>query len=69
MMKSPVLYDALAGFLLIARQGMSTWLMQSMSNSASAILQQDYADEIVKQDFLKICQENAKLESVIVVTR
>ena len=43
-------------------------MMQSMSNSGSYKMQQEYADEIMKQQILKICQENAKMESVIALT-
>ena len=49
MMRSPVLHDALASVISIPRQGMSTWMMQYMSNSASAKIQQVYADEIMTQ--------------------
>ena len=34
------------------RQGMSTWMMQSMLTSASTEMQQQYADEIMKQQIL-----------------
>ena len=39
-----------------------------MLNSASTEMQQQYMDEIMKQSILRICQENAKLESAIVHT-
>ena len=32
----------------VTGQCMLTWMMQSMSNSASAEMQQQYADEIMK---------------------
>ena len=41
---------------------------QSTSNMASAEMQQQYADEIMLQQILKICHENAKMESAIVLT-
>ena len=49
-------------------QGMLTWMMESILNSASAEIQQQYADEIMKHQLLKIHQENAKMESAIVLT-
>ena len=48
-------------------QGMLTWMMQSMLTSASAEMQQQYANEIMKQKILKIRQENAKMESTIIL--
>ena len=47
---------------------MLTWMMQSMSNLASAEMEQQYADEIMKQQILTIHQEDAKLESTVVLT-
>ena len=63
IMKSPHMH-ALASFLSITGQGMSTWMVQSMS---SAQMQQQYVAEIMSC-ILKICQENAKMESTIVHT-
>ena len=40
---SPALQEALAGFLSIAGQGMSAWMMQSMSNSTSHKIKNEYA--------------------------
>ena len=67
MTKSPGLHDGVAGFLSIGRLGMLTWMIQSMSNLASAEMQQQYVDEIMKQQILKIHQEKANMESAIVV--
>ena len=53
---------------LLAGQGMSTWMIQSMSTLASAEMQQQYANEIMKQQILKIHQENKKIESTIELT-
>ena len=50
---SPVLQEALAGFLSITGQGMSAWMMQSMSNSTRDKIKKD-ADERMKQQILKI---------------
>ena len=47
---------------------MLTWMMQSMLTSASAEMQQQYANEIMKQQILEIHQENAKMESTIILT-
>ena len=59
--KSPALQEALAGFLSISGQGMSAWMMQSMSNSASEEIKKEYAIEMMKQQILKIHHNNAKL--------
>ena len=63
---SPCLHDMRASFMSITGQGLSAWMMQSMSNSASAEKQQQYADKIMKQQMLKIHQQNAIMESAIV---
>ena len=58
---SPALQEALAGFLSITGQGMSIWMMQSMSNSTSDEIKKEYANEMMKQQILKICHNNAKM--------
>ena len=54
----PVLQEGLVGFLSITGQGMSAWMMQSMSNSTSDKIKKEYANEMMKQQILKICQDN-----------
>ena len=61
MKNSPPLQEALAGFLSIAGQGMSAWMMQSMSNSTSDKINNEYANEMMKQQILKIHHDNAKM--------
>ena len=58
---SPALQEALAGFLSIASQGMSAWMMQSMSNFTSDGIKKEYGNEMMKQQILKICHDNAKM--------
>ena len=58
---SPTLQEALAGFLSITGQGMSAWIMQSMSNSTTDEIKKEYANEMMKQQILKICHDNAKM--------
>ena len=47
---------------------MLTWMMQSMSTLASTEMQQQYANEIMKQQILKTRQENTKMGSTIILT-
>ena len=61
MKNLPALQEALAGFLSIAGQGMSAWMMQSMSNFTSDEIKKEYGNEMMKQQILKICHDNAKL--------
>ena len=61
MKTSPALQEALAGFLSIAGQGISAWMMQSMSNSTSDKIKKEYANEMMKQQILKIHHDNAKM--------
>ena len=58
MKNSPAL---LAGFLSITGQRMSAWMMQSMSNSTSDKVKKEYANEMMKQQILKICHDHAKM--------
>ena len=58
---SPALQEALVGFLSITGQGMSAWMMQSMSNSTSDEIKKEYANETMKQQILKIHHNNAKM--------
>ena len=58
---SPALQEALVGFLSITGQGMSAWMMQSMSNSTSDKIKKEYANEMMKQQTLKICHNNVKM--------
>ena len=58
---SPALQEALVGFLSITGQGMSAWMMQSMSNSTSDEIKKEYANEMMKQQILKIHHDNAKM--------
>ena len=58
---SPALQEALEGFLSIAGQGMSAWMMQSMSNFTSDKIKKDYANEMMKQQILKIHHNNVKM--------
>ena len=58
---SPALQEALAGFLSIAGQGISAWMMQSMSNSTSDEIKKEYANEMMKQQILKIHCNIAKM--------
>ena len=58
---SPALQEALAGFLSIAGQGMLAWMMQSMSNFTSDEMKKEYANELMKQQILMICHDNAKM--------
>ena len=58
---SPALQEALVEFLSITGQGMSAWMMQSMSNSSSDEIKKEYANEMMKQQILKICHDNAKM--------
>ena len=48
---------------------MSTWMMQSMLNYTSVKMQQEDTDEVLKQQSLKICEENACMELIIVATK
>ena len=57
---SPAMQEALAGFLSITGQGMSAWMMQSMSNASSDEIK-EHANEIMKQQILKIHHDNAKM--------
>ena len=66
MNNSPCLHYMHASFMTITGQGMSAWMMQSMSNSVSTEMQQQYAGKIMKQQMLKIHQQNATMESAIV---
>ena len=61
MKNSPTLQEALAGFLSIAGQGMSAWIMQSMSNFTTDEIKKEYGNEMTKQQILKICHDNAKM--------
>ena len=61
MKNSPALQEALAGFLSIIGQGMSAWMMQSMSNSAIDEIKKEYANEMMKQQILNIHHNNAKM--------
>ena len=54
MKNSLALQEALVGFLSIAGQVMSPWIMQSMSNSTSDEIKKEYANEMMKQQILKI---------------
>ena len=58
---SPALQEVFVGFLSIAGQGMSAWMMQSMSNSTSDKIKKEYANEMMKQQILKIHHNNAKM--------
>ena len=58
--KTQGLHNELVSFLSIARQDMLTWMMQSMSTSRSTEMQQQYANEIMKQQILKICLEKCQ---------
>ena len=58
---SLALQEALAGFFSITGQGMSAWMMQSMSNSTSDEIKKEYANEMMKQQILKICHDNVKM--------
>ena len=58
---SHALQEALAGFLSITGQGMSAWMMQSLSSSTSDEINKEYANEMMKQQILKICHGNAKI--------
>ena len=58
---SPALQEALVEFLSIAGQGMSAWMIQSMSNSTSDEIKKEYANEMMKQQILKIHHDNAKM--------
>ena len=49
------------GFLSITGQGMSAWMMQSMLNSTSDKIKKEYTNEMMKQQILKICHDNAKM--------
>ena len=69
MKNSPALQEALAGFLSITGQGMSAWVMQSMSNSTSDKIKKEYANEMMKQQILKIHHDNAKLMKELTETK
>ena len=56
-----MLQEALVGFLSIAGQGMSAWMIQSLSNSTSDKIKKEYANEMMKQQILKICHDNVKM--------
>ena len=58
---SPAMQEALVRFLSTAGQGMSTWMMHSMSNSTSDKIRKEYANEMMKQQILKICHDNVKM--------
>ena len=58
---SPALQEELAGFLSITGQGMSACMVQSMSNSTSDEIKKEYANEMMKQQILKICHDNVKM--------
>ena len=58
---SPALQEALAAFLSITGQGMSAWMMQSMSNSTSNKIKKEYANEMMKQQILNIHHDNVKM--------
>ena len=58
---SPALQEAPAGFLSIDGQGMSAWMMQSMSNSTSDEIKKEYANDMMKQQILKIHHDNVKM--------
>ena len=69
MKTSRALQEALAGFLSIAGQGISAWMMQSMSNSTSDKMKKEYANEIMKQQILKIHHDNAKMMKELTETK
>ena len=69
MKNSPALQEALLGFLAIAGQGMSAWMMQSMSNSTSDKIKKEYANEMTKQQILKINHDNAKMMKELTETK
>ena len=66
---SLALQEALAGFLSITGQGMSAWMMQSMSNSTSDEIKKEYANEMMKQQILKICHDNVKMMKELTETK
>ena len=66
---SPALQEALAGFLSIAGQEMSAWMMQSMSNSTNDEIKKEYANEMIKQQILKIHHSNAKMMKELTETK
>ena len=58
---SPALQEPLVGFLSIAGQGISVWMMQSMPNSTSDEIKKEYANEMMKQQILKIHHDIVKI--------
>ena len=66
---SPALQEALLGFLSITGQGMSAWMMQSMSNSTSDEMKKEYANEMMKEKILKICHDDAKMMKELTETK
>ena len=66
---SPALQEALAGFLSITGQGLSAWMMQSMSNSTSDKIKKEYANELMKQQILKIHHDNVKMMKELTETK
>ena len=69
MKNSPALQKALVGFLSIAGQGMSAWMMHSISNSTTDEIKKVYANEIMKKQILKICHDNAKMMKELTETK
>ena len=63
------LQEALAGFLSITSQGMSAWMMQSMSNFTSDEIKKEYANEMMKQHNLKIHHDNVKMMKELTETK
>ena len=59
MKNSPALQEALVRFLSITGQGISTW--ESMSNNTSDEIKKECANEMTKQQILKIRHDNAKM--------
>ncbi|KAL7576968.1 hypothetical protein ACA910_006724 [Epithemia clementina (nom. ined.)] len=53
--------DAVTIFLSVAGQGLSAWMMQSMSPSASNAISQQYIDKCMKAEILKLKEANACL--------
>ena len=66
---SPALQEALVGFLSITGQGMSAWMMQSMSNSTSDEIKKEYANEMMKKQILKLCHDNVKMMKELTETK
>ena len=54
---SPALQEALAGFLSIAGEGMSAWMMQSMSSSTSDKIKKEY-EATNSQDSSQQCKND-----------